>query len=338
MTASAGHVPFRARHEVEEGGSGFSSLNRRFCEPATLSAVPTPMLDQHHIDDYLRHLAEDRSLASSTVDAYREELNLLRDRCVVLEPVPLAAYVTRQANGIPLAATTRNRRLAILRGFCRYQVKRGVLATDPTVEIHRARVPRSSKAALGIPELQKLLASLDTDGPLVLPIRDRCILLLLFYTGLRVSELVNLDFDQVDIGAACLRRATRKGGGVTDVVLHPAALGALLAWFAVRPSRTENRAVFPTGNTRLGVRSVQKRLKELGERAGLGVPLHPHLLRHAHATALLSVGVSTELIRMSMNHRSLNTTALYLHGDVTLLRQAIERLPWLGRPGDRPHA
>ena len=75
------------------------------------------------------------------------------------------------------------------------------------------------------------------------------------------------------------------------------------------------------------VRSIQKRLHDLGVRAGLRVPLHPHLLRHAHATGLLRHGVDLAVVQDSMNHRSLTTTAVYLHGDRTLLRGAIGRLP-----------
>lgn len=289
------------------------------------------MLHQDDINDYLRHVAEDRRLAVSTVGAYREELELLLTRGIALESKALASYVTTQADGTLLAPTTRNRRLAILRQFCRYLLAQGVLSVDPMIGIKRARVPRVTKAALGIPEMERLLAVLEGDGPSLLVTRDRAILLLLFYTGLRVSELVKLDLVQVDRGATCLRNASRKGGGTTDVVLHPAALTALLSWLELRESLApSSAAVFPTGNARLGVRSVQKRLKELGERAGLAVPLHPHALRHAHATALMSVGVNLDLIRLSMNHQSLNTTATYLHADLGLLRQAIGRLPWLG--------
>lgn len=283
------------------------------------------------LDRYLLHLAEDRGLATSTVEGYREDLTLMIRRSVPLEAEPIAAFVTRQQDGSFLAPATRNRRLAIVRGFCAYLVSQGVLPANPTDGLRRVRVPRSVESAFHPDDLRLVLAKIRRElGPLRRA-RDEAILLILFYTGLRVSELVRLDVGQVDLRSGMLWTAVRKGGGATDVILHPAARIALEAWLALRPASPASLALFPSGNTgRLSVRMIQKRLRSLGRAAGLGTTLHPHALRHAHATALLRAGVSTELIRQSMNHTSLATTSRYLHGDVDLLHQALGRLPDIG--------
>lgn len=287
------------------------------------------MLTQALIDDYLRHLANDLRRAPSTVRGYRDELTVLLDRGVELDAGPLSAHLTTQQNGTPLAANTRNRRLAILRGFCRYLRERGHLPEDPLTTVRRSRVPRRRREALTANQVNAVVHALLSESPSWRRTRDGTILLLFFYTGLRLSELVRLDVDQVDLAAGVLRQALRKGGDATDVVLHPCLVAQLALWLRVRfAAVVGGGALFPRGNSgRLSGRMVQKRLRYLCQAAGLGISLHPHLLRHAHATGLLREGVTTAIIQLSMNHHALATTETYLHADAGLLRAAIARLP-----------
>ena len=282
------------------------------------------------IDAYLRHLAEQERRAASTISGYRAELELLLRRGIAIEPAALARHLTWLPDGGgELAATTRNRRLAILRGFMRHLQGLGLLTDDPLVGVKRARVPRRTRAALTAAEIGRLVAALLSEPPSWRRSRDGTLLLLFFYSGIRLTEAYRLDVHPVDLGAGVIRDAVRKGGDVTDVVLHPCLAAQLAIWLQVRTPFAEP-ALFPRGNEgRLSRRPVQKRLRALGEAAGLGVPLHPHLLRHAHATGLLREGVATAIIQQSMNHHALATTELYLHGDLGLVRDAVARLPTL---------
>ncbi|MFZ5478331.1 MAG: tyrosine-type recombinase/integrase, partial [Myxococcota bacterium] len=211
--------------------------------------------------------------------------------------------------------------------------------------------PRRSRSALAQADLERVVGVLLAEPPSWRRTRDGTLLLLFFYTGLRLTEAHRLDVDQVDLGGGVLRAALRKGGDVTDVVLHPCLAAQLAVWLQVRPraqagaSFSQENESTPAGclfpaerGARLSKRQIQKRLKALGEAAGLGVALHPHLLRHAHATGLLREGVATAVIQQSMNHHALATTELYLHGDLGLVRLAIARLPALPLvpPGDPP--
>lgn len=317
------------------GKDGATSKTLRVIVRFTKWLSPRSMLTLALLDSYVRHLTDDLGRASSTVLGYRSEIRLLIERAIPIEPEPMAAFITRAADGRLLAPTTRNRRLAILRGFFAFLIANGHLATDPTASVRRASVPWHTRTTLAPTEIGDVAKQLLLEPASAIRTRDLCILLVLFYTGLRVSEIVSLDLEQVDLEHGLLRGATRKGGGRTDVVLHARASEAIVAWLAVRP-QGDSVAVFPTGNTgRLTVRSVQHRLARMGIAAELVVRLHPHELRHAHATALLRSGAAVEVIRQSLNHRSLQTTQRYLHGDLTMVRAAVDRLPDVQPTGEK---
>lgn len=249
-------------------------------------------------------------------------------RGIPLEPAPLAAFITRRPSGELLAAATRNRRLSLVRGFLGYLRRHRLLRGNPLRDVRRARLPRTPRVALSALDIAAVVKALLAESPSWRRTREATILMCFFYTGLRLTELTRLDLDQVDLGAGVLRRALRKGGDITDVVLHPCVAAQLAIWVAARPAASDG-SLFPRGNTpeRLSGRMVQKRLRALGQAAGLGMSLHPHLLRHAHATGLLRAGVSVAIIQESMNHRALATTERYLHGDLGLVREAVGRLP-----------
>lgn len=282
------------------------------------------------VSEFLIHLESHRHLARASLRGYRQELGLLVRSGIALEEAPLASFVRCSPGGTPLSPSTRNRRLVIVRAFCRFLVERGLLASDPTLRIERVRLPPTFRTAITAEEICQVLQVLGTEPSGWRRTRDEVIVGALFYTGLRVSELQSLELEQVDLEGALLRGVSRKGGRRTDLPLCQTSADLLRRWLAVRSASADERAVFVNGDgERLSVRAIQKRLRDLGERAGLGTRFHPHALRHAHATALLRVGVPTELIRMSLNHSSIATTMRYLHADADLLRTALDRLPEL---------
>ena len=172
--------------------------------------------------------------------------------------------------------------------------------------------------------------------------RDGAVLVLLFYTALRVTELRQLDLGQVDLAASTLRTVRRKGGKMQDVILHPTAREALLAYLGVRPSSPSPALFLAKHNNRTSVRSIQKMLAKLGREAGLGNRLHPHALRHACATAMSSVGVGSSLIQRHLAHDSLVTTERYLHTLSEPVRLGVGQLPAANldalAPSDDPDA
>lgn len=285
--------------------------------------MPSPDL----IEAYLREREQVGHLAPSTLSGYRDELELLNARQIPFTPEGIAGFVTKHPDGTSLAANTRNRRLAILRGFSGWLVRHHHLRKNPTKGLKRAKVPSGFSSSLRTDDLQRVIGVLVARPPTWRRMRDLALVLVPFYTGLRVTELHRLDMDQVDIDGAVLRQALRKGGGSTDVLLHPCAVRVLRAWLRVRPADAGPALFVAERGERLGVRGIQKVYQGLRRDADLVVRFHPHRLRHAYATALLGRGVSLGTIQRLMNHASIQTTSRYLHADEHMMRAAVSLLP-----------
>lgn len=291
------------------------------------------MLLEPLVDAYVRHLSDDLGRAPTTVRGYRQELLAFARGNAPLEGEAIAAYVGRSRSGATLAPSARNRRLIVLRGFCRYLVHAGHLAADPTAGIRRATLPRRSYPVAGVEDLRLAMAVLQREPDTWRRVRDQTILELLFQTGLRVSELIALDLPQADLLNGWLHQVRRKGRRIEEMVLNAAAAAALQTWLAARPQAGELALFVNKYGRRISFRMVQKRLKALGEAAGLPVRLHPHKVRHAHATELLNAGTPLPVIGSSLGHASVVTTQIYVHANTRMLRTALGTLPALTPSG-----
>ncbi|MES2692603.1 MAG: tyrosine-type recombinase/integrase [Verrucomicrobiota bacterium] len=287
----------------------------------------TPMHPtQDQVDRYLVHLQKDLRREPTTVSGYRDELEQLVHRGFALTTTDLTRFVDEKLNGTPLAPQTRNRRLAILRGFLRFLQSKKEFRGRPLAGMKRAKVPRHDPIATTYDELTQALETLARRQWSWRRARDGAILVLLFYSALRVSELQRLDVGQVDLATAVLRRVRRKGAKVEDVVLHPCAVEAVVLYLSVRPEGPAAALFLAKHSERTGIRSIQKMLSKLGAEAGLGNRLHPHALRHACATELASAGVATSLIQRHLAHESITTTERYIHVLTAPVRLAVAHL------------
>lgn len=287
------------------------------------------------IDSYLQHLRETRQLSVRTLDGYRQELCLFAGsvgggtRISKLDRDHVLAFLNRRnANGEPLNPSSRNHKLTVLRGLGRYQVDHTRARKDPTQGIPWVRVPRKEKPSLSMAEYRALLGAVGELHPPWLRRRQRCLVQLLFHTGLRVSELVGLAVNQVDLEEAVLRGLRRKGGHQQMLPLNREVLQELILWLPVRGLRkvvTDRLFIGRTGQG-LGVRQVQRQLKELGQQASISISVTPHLLRHTYASELANRGVNLKVIQELMGHADIRTTSHYAHVGFEALRAASERL------------
>lgn len=298
------------------------------------------------IERYLEHLAEERNLSPHTVRAYGGDLDrfltflsqefLGKERKAVRPPEVDAlavrsflAHLARQGVG----RRSQARALSAVRGLFRFACREGVLDTNPATAVRTPKQPRPLPRHLRPGEVESLVEA--ASGPEPLARRDRALLELLYATGLRVGELVSLDWPDIDLPGRVLR-VLGKGGKERMVPFGRPAAEALRDWGAAwEKVRGEHRGdaddpvLLNHRGGRLSARSVRRILDRYVEAAALAAGVHPHTLRHTFATHLLERGADLRAIQELLGHSSLSTTQQYTHLEVerllTVYREAHPR-------------
>jgi integrase/recombinase XerD len=280
-----------------------------------------------HVERFLDHLSVERGLSGNTIEAYRRDLaryvaflrqNGRRNPAAAGEP-EIAAFVQQLSEseyepGKPYRPSSVARSLAAVRSFHKFLVREGDADADPAEGVSRPKVPRNLPRPLSVDEVGALVAAPGDDGkPATL--RDRAMLETLYGAGLRISELVGLDVDDVDLEEGSVR-AFGKGSKERVVPLGRYATRALEAYLVRgRPSLAGQRsagALFLNQRggrlTRQGCTNI---IKAQARRAGIRKRVTPHMLRHSFATHLLEGGADVRVVQELLGHASVATTQIY---------------------------
>ncbi len=277
--------------------------------------------DKAAIDDFLDMLWLEHGLSENTREAYCTDLHHLALWAVQagavflkLERGDLMDFLAnRMASGG--AASSSARMLSSIKRFYRYQVREGAIETDPSALIVAPKLSRKLPNALTESDVEALLAAPDTDS--LLGLRDRTMLELLYACGLRVSELVRLTTDRVNLRQGVVR-ISGKGGKERLVPLGEECHDWLVIYLdqcrgALLGAKVSNY-LFVTkrgdGMTRQAFWYVIKRYAVI---AGITKPLSPHTLRHAFATHLLNHGADLRVLQLLLGHSNVSTTQIYTH-------------------------
>jgi integrase/recombinase XerC len=273
------------------------------------------------VETFLNHLKLERQASAHTLRSYEVDLELycgylsetVGDKAdpAAVDPTRLRRY-SAWLSGRGYAASTVARRLASLRSFFRYLRRQGLVETDPSAGLRNPKQPRRLPRLLRVDEVIRLLDTIATDT--VAGVRDRAMLETLYGGGLRVSELVGLNVDDLDLDQNLLR--TRgKGRRERLCPVGPMAGRWLSLWLPLRkPRHAREHAVFLNQRGgRLTTRSVGRLLEGHLARAGLVHSASPHTLRHSFATHLLDRGADLRSVQELLGHRNLTTTQIYTH-------------------------
>ena len=284
------------------------------------------------IEDYLAYLHVERGLADATIRAYRGDL---RDFAATLpaggpgwdrsaDPAVryLAARTRRgQAGERTLAPTSLRRRAAALKGFYRFAFGEGIIEADVATHLDLPRQSRRLPDTLGVDEVERLLEAASAP-PSTSGARDRALLELLYAAGLRVSEAIGLDREDVSLEGGFVR-VIGKGDKERLVPIGEVAIDHLRIWLDgprailisrhhVQPVRGGPLFLGDRGG-RLARQQAWAAVVHAAERAGLGGKVSPHTLRHSFATHLLEGGADLRVVQELLGHASISTTQLYTH-------------------------
>lgn len=207
------------------------------------------------------------------------------------------------------------RRLSAIRSFYRYLVREEMISVSPVANTSSPKLDRRLPEFLTTQEITRLLEAPDSSTPQGQ--RDRAFLELLYASGLRVSELVSLNLEQVNLNTLEIR-VVGKGSKERIVLMGEPAARALIAYLndgrhRLLGDRKSNAVFLNRYGGRLTERSVQSLLQEYAGIAGIGKRVHPHMLRHTFATHLLDGGADLRVVQELLGHASLSTTQVYTH-------------------------
>jgi integrase/recombinase XerD len=276
------------------------------------------------ISSFLTHVQVEKGLASNTLSAYRRDLakfeEFAKKRKLALQAIQ-RDHLVDFLGGLyrqKLESKTVARHLVTLRNFFRYAQLQELIPEDPTAHLESPKIRRSLPGYLRLEEVEKLLE--QPDQKTALGLRDRAMLEVLYSTGLRVSELTGLRVLDLDTKVGCVR-CIGKGDKERMVPVGRKALAIVERY--LRDGRPELLAAGRGGagahlfvNRRGGRISrvgVWKILSAYGRRAGLRVPLTPHMLRHSFATHLLERGADLRSVQLMLGHSDISTTQIYTH-------------------------
>lgn len=289
------------------------------------------------LQGFLEHLQLERNFSQHTIRAYRSDLarflrfasEYLAIAAAELKPSDIDAVGVRafivDLHQRGLGRRSQGRALSALRSLFQYACREEILNANPAQGIAAPKAPQTLARHLRPAEIERLLAAPQGEGPLVL--RDRAILELLYASGLRVGELVSIDWPDLDLSSRLLR-VLGKGGKERLIPFgRPAqkALGQWLeVWEDVRCQRltsdgNEEPLLLNFRGSRLTDRSVRRIIDRYVAEAAVAGGVHPHTLRHTFATHLLEQGADLRSIQELLGHASLATTQKYTHLEVRRL-------------------
>jgi integrase/recombinase XerC len=275
---------------------------------------------------FLRYLAAEKDASPHTLKSYGTDLRQFAE-FLAAEGVQPAALTTRHIRAFLVALHTRgldpasiSRKLAAVRSWLRFLVRRGVLERNVAREVRAPRLPRKLVSFLPVDEAHDLMnapsrseeadPSRFSTGPSN-PVRDTAILELLYASGLRVSELVGLAVDDIDLRERTVR-VLGKGRKERIVPFGSKAARALDAWGARRGDAPGPLFLAARGG-RMNPRTVYALVRGSARRAGITRKVSPHTLRHSFATHLLDGGADLRAIQELLGHSRLSTTQRYTH-------------------------
>ena len=264
--------------------------------------------------NYLDYLKFERKLSSNTISSYQEDLKKIisnfKKNLIELTTNDIEKYI----NDTKLTARTKAHYLSVLNSFFKYMIFMNKINNNPCELIRNPKIEKKLPKYLTKDEIEKLL-----EIKLIKPIdyRNKAMLELLYATGTRISELLNLELNHIDFDE-CIIRVTGKGKKDRIIPIGNTAINYLKLYINdyrkfILKTKTNNYVFLNKNGEKMSRQGFFKILKELAHNAGITKELSPHTLRHSFATHLLNNGADLRIIQELLGHENLSTTEIYSH-------------------------
>lgn len=277
------------------------------------------------IRDFFRYLQSEKQLSPRTRSSYDDDLAKLCSFCEQHKPGghrTLDAQHIRQLVAMQhragLSGRSLQRMLSGIRSFYQYLQRDGRIKNNPASGIRAPKSPKPLPKTLDVDQVGQLL---DISGDEWITVRDRAIFELFYSSGLRLSELTNMNLVDLDLRNATLR-VTGKGNKTRELPVGRMACEALSAWLKIRSNavpknmEADHQALFISKQgKRIHPRTVQERLKYHSAQQGMVNPVNPHMLRHSFASHLLESSSDLRAVQELLGHANISTTQVYTHLD-----------------------
>lgn len=286
---------------------------------------------KQHVDNFLVYLKNERGLSTRTIAAYQRDLKLLLqfleteeiDRPEQVTQHHIRAFIA-QRHRQGLGGKSLQRLLSAVRSLFRWLLREGLAEHNPATPVKAPKSPRHLPATIDADSIGQLL-EIPCDTPLA--IRDKAIMELFYSSGLRLSELASLRWEQLDLASGMVT-VTGKGNRTRMVPVGGKAKEALLDWRKNRGQFTtfEQPFVFVSqrGNP-IAVRTIQSRIRYWAKYQGIPQNIHPHLLRHSFASHMLESSGDLRAVQELLGHADISTTQIYTHLDFQHLAKVYDK-------------
>ena len=283
------------------------------------------------LENFSGHLKNERRLSPHTIKNYQLDLQRFVNFCEQSSVASwshcknfnLRAYVA-QLHRQGLNGRSIQRHIAAVRSFFTYLVREGVVKSNPAIGLSAPKASRKLPAPLDVDQMGQLL-NMKTDDPLVC--RDIAMMELMYSSGLRLSELVSINVNDIDFGEATLP-VTGKGSKTRILPVGRMAVEKIRQWLSMRNQYCDGSqpALFVSQRgRRISVRNVQQRMKLWGLKQGIDSHVHPHRLRHSFASHILESSSDLRAVQELLGHADISTTQIYTHLDFQHLAEVYDR-------------
>lgn len=273
--------------------------------------------EDQYLGSFFNYLVIEKGLSSNSIKAYKIDIKKFvswlscskKPSFIKIRESDVNEYIAFMFKS-KLSSSSVNRNISSIKAFYLFLIKRKIIMISPVAEIITPKKERYLPTSMSELEVEKLLNS--PKSSIRIEIRDKAMIEMLYATGMRISELVNLKLNNVDTNR-CVVKVLGKGSKERLIPFGENALEALNLYLNIRPSSNSKEVFLSNRKRRLSRVTFWQRIKTYLKRENLKLSISPHTLRHAFATHLLNRGADLRSVQLLLGHSDLSTTQIYTH-------------------------